>query len=236
MKPTVCWTIGNTSNLYAIDCLKESVGSLQKLYGDELRYVLRYNNLVGDMVKRLPEFDEVINQHDHVNSLNVPPPKARFLGGCAWKLYPVKVTEGYQISLDNDIVIRERIFDPYLDTESFMITEALQRSYTPRLHEFIRHDFNINTGLVGIPANANLSEEIDRLCEEYDVYWEEYFDEQSVMAMVLQDRDVHIFPKQDISVIGEKTPYALGKSGVHFLGLNIGFNDHWLRYKRRGLF
>lgn len=235
MKPTVCWTIGNTSNKYAIECLRESVTVLQKLYRDELRYVVKFNNLVEDM--KLPDlFDEVIDQSNYTDVLKIKPPKARFLGGCAWKLYPPKVTEGYQISLDNDIIIRERIFDPFLDTDKFMITESYQRSYTPRLHQFIRDDFNVNTGLVGIPSGVDLISEINQVCLNHEILWEEYFDEQSVMAILLQDKDCHVFHRNLISVIGENTLYDPGAVGVHFIGLNVGFNDHWLRYKRRRLF
>jgi len=237
MRATVCWTLGNTSNFVALEVLKESVNCLRKLYNLDFKYVLKYNNLSKDMLSRLPDvFDEVIDQQLHTSYLLMSPPKARFLGGCAWKLYPCVVDDNYQIMMDNDIIIWDRIFDPFIESDEFMVTEAIKRSYTPRLHEFIRPDFNINTGLIGLPRNSNVVLEINRITKNHDVEWTEYFDEQSVMAIFLQEQDVHVFPKDAISVVGKETPYYLGKSGIHFVGLNSGYNDHWYRYKRRGLF
>ena len=239
MKPIICWIIGNTSNPYSIECLIESFNTLKKLYQNNALYYLRYNNLdqqTKEKILQIP-FDKFIDQHEYEKFLFIDPPKSRFFGGGGWKMYPPQIEpiNSYQIFLDNDLIVYEPIFDKFFESNEFVTTEALQRSYTPHLQQFIQNNFNINVGIVGIPPHFILKEKINRIIEENNIKWEEYFDEQTIFAMILQNEKTHILSRETIAIVGNSTKFILGKSGVHFVGLNAGFNDHWLRYKRKGV-
>ena len=65
-----------------------------------------------------------------------------------------------------------------------------------------------------------------------------HFNEQGLVAMVLQDLDPVVIPLKEINVCWR--PYEVNvykaKSGLHFVGANYSEVSYWSEYKKHFLF
>lgn len=226
-KPTIRWTIGPFSEM-SMKILKISINNIRKLYGDRFSLTVTYNNVPESEIRTLP-IDRSINQVDLIDELPIEPPDDASKG-MAWKLYPPRTNiDSHEIMLDNDIIIIRKMesIERFLNSDSLiLITEALQRSYSPTYINRIKTDFNINSGFVGLPPMLDYKSEIINVIGDKKE-WSHRFDEQSIVACCLQSKPIEIIPRTDISVIGESTDYNIGQYGVHFIGINSGYNRHW---------
>jgi len=228
-KPAIRWTIGPFSKT-SFNVLKLSIRNIRKIYRDQFHLTVTYNNVNSEDIERL-DIDSAINQCVISHNMPLQPPEIK-QAGPAWKLYPARTSlETHEIMLDNDVVIIKKMeaIDRFLSSDSlFLITESLQRSYSVRYDSKIRKEFNVNSGFVALPPFFDYVSEISKNTSQ--AIWTDMFDEQSIVACVLQSHDVEVIPKEHISVIGSTTEYQLGKYGVHFIGINSGFDEHWLKF------
>lgn len=227
-KAVVRWTVGPYSEL-ALRVLRLSIHNIRKLYRDRFFLTVTYNNVPESKIKMLP-IDSAINQSCFINDLPVPPPEDPEIG-MAWKLYPARTDDSvHEIMLDNDLVLYSKMecIERFLASDSlFLITEAVKRSYSYSYDHQIPSTFNINSGFVALPPHFDYKGE---LMNAVIGDWDNRFDEQSVVAKVLSGHNVEIIPRTDISITGPSTEYELGNHGVHFIGLNGGFDFYWRRF------
>lgn len=102
-KPIIRWTIGGNVSQHGIDCLGNSINCWKDLYGDSFDYFLCYNNID---VNKLNFGVNLINQHEHLNSLSIQP------NSTAWKLYPPRISlQSHEIFIDNDLIIYKNSID-----------------------------------------------------------------------------------------------------------------------------
>lgn len=213
MKPLVRWVIGDVS-VEGFDCLRHSISCWRKIYGTTFDLMVCHNNCRWN-----------------INSLNVPTLDQTKISGTgkpcstAWKLYPARLRlDAHEIILDNDLVIFGSIeqLDDYLNSQDmFIVSHAVHRRYG-RFDSLVKSDMKINTGFIGYPPGFDLSKHIPNIDD-----WE-HFDEQGLIGSILSNKTVSIIPLDEISVCYNR--YSLGRSGVHFVGLNGGSSRFWNQY------
>lgn len=229
-KPTIRWTVGPFSEL-SMDVLRISINNTRRLYGDRFFLTVTYNNVPESELQSLP-IDLSVDQSKLTNELPIKPPSDPLIG-MAWKLYPPRTNlESHEIMLDNDVIIFRKLeaIERFLQSESLiLITEGLMRSYSPDHSNKIRNNFNINSGFVCLPPMFDYKSEIISAMHNHKE-WGDRFDEQSVVAIALQSKNIEIIPMSDISIVGPMTSYKVGRCGIHFIGINGGYDTHWARF------
>lgn len=240
IKPVIRWIIGSCSDS-GFDLLKMSILKFKKIYLDKFYYVICYNNLSKNQFSKLPLHlcDEIIDQKHYCESLSYTPPNCNHLGGPAWKLYPPRMYfDRHEIIIDNDIVIYKNLpeIDLFLNSNNiFLTTEAYARNYAGKFINLIKPDFKINSGLVGLPPLFDYGMKIQQLlnsvsCNEQK-RWETHFEEQAIVATILQNQNTLIIPLHKIQVTGKVMGYKLGLFGTHFVGVNQGFDLYWKNFR-----
>ena len=80
-----------------------------------------------------------------------------------WKLYPARIRkECHEIIIDNDILIYKlpkKIIN-FLNSNHIILTESHKRSYSGVLKNIIPYEFNINSGIIGLPPNYDFENDI----------------------------------------------------------------------------
>jgi len=192
----------------------------QKLYSDRFDLAICYNDI--DPTK-LPKGVQALNKAEQPNNLKfLPQGKLP-----AWKLVPPRLDlNRHEIIMDNDVLLFKPLeeIEEFLAGNKFLTTEAYRRSYSIDYDALIRQDFNINVGIIGMPPGFDMEAAIN---EKLQRGWSEFFDDQSIVAAILQDQDTIVVSKQKIVVAFGDTFYAKGTHGVHLVGLNSGETRHW---------
>lgn len=217
MKPLARWTIGKTSK-DGYECLIESINSFLKYYQADV--FICYNCELDQLPQQVKKFN-LVEQQKNINGM----PEA---AGVAWKLYPPRLdSKRHEISIDNDIILTDRIeqIDDFLEKDNFtLLLEDLGRTYG-RFENHVPPKFCINSGVYGMPPNFDFEKYIKFYVGEkweknalYEHDKNETFDEQGLVALALLDnKNYIIIPKESIT----NCEYTLceGK-GYHFIGLN----------------
>jgi hypothetical protein len=227
-KPLLRWTMGGVSK-QGQRLLRWSVRSVQKVYGDEFDYLICYNNLdpasLADTGLPL--------RPQEADALPLPPK------GVAWKLYPPRVApDRHEVWLDNDIIIYRRIpgLDDFLRQDNAAVmTEGLERrcGRWDGLHP--PGGPNLNSGLFGIPPGFDFRAAMMELLNSQGfTSWEDYFDEQGLVALVLKqhfgDR-LRVVGNQDISICFYN--FYMGRCGCHLSNVNISKLEYWHEFLAR---
>lgn len=206
-KPLIRWTIGDASK-EGRECLRVSIANWKRLFGDTFDYAVCFNGSID-----LSDLDvTLIDQQEYRDVLPIPP------SGPAWKLYPARLRpEAHEIWLDNDLIIHTRpeVVDRFLKGDFVFCTEECERAYG-RL-EHLAPKRNFNTGFVGFPPYFPLQEKIAQFIKHYQITWEDFFDEQAVVASIIGG-DAEMVPLSDIHIC--KECFEMGRYGVHIIGLN----------------
>lgn len=216
MKAIAKWTIGETTpNGY--ECLIISIASFIKFY--DLEVVICHNCPTKRLPCEIRNFI-LIDQKEHLGI--GPEPK-----GVAWKLYPPRIDiNRHEISIDNDLVINEKItyIDEFLCTNSTLLLEDDSRTYG-RFENHVPPGFKINSGIYGIPPHFDLESYIKfyagkewekNALNQYDK--SETFDEQGIVALALLNHYRYIIIPSDTITKCEHN--LVHGQGHHFIGLN----------------
>ena len=216
MKPLAKWTIGET-NHNGYECLAISIESFLRFYDFD---VVVCHNCPKE---KLPEYIQKYPLIDQKQHLKVgPKPK-----GVAWKLYPPRLDiSKYEISIDNDLVINEKIalIDEFLNSKATLLLEENSRTYG-RFDKHVPLGFQINSGLYGMPPNFDLEPYVKFYAGDA---WEknatgvhdknETFDEQGLVALALLNHSSYFIISSD-TITNCEHQLIQGK-GHHFIGLN----------------
>jgi hypothetical protein len=223
MKPLLRWTLGPCHEV-GFDILRRSIKQVKALYGGRFHTVVCYNGR-----KPAPlDVDEIIEARQ--GGLRCDPPETSSPGGPAWKLYPARMApDTHEIIMDNDLVLHARSpkIEAFLEGDGFLITEAFKRSYSPRYEAYIRSGFHINTGIIGLPPGYDFAAEINTVLP-HDERWREHFDEQSIVAAIMQHKNPTVLTLTEIAVCFQS--YNYGSHGMHFVGANKGMRKYWDTY------
>lgn len=229
LKPVVRWVIGNCHEL-GYEVFYKAVLCLKSIYKNRFTYCICFNSkkINQNLKKVLAEVDLVFDQKKFYKEFNYNPLGIK---GPHWKLYPARLFEDtHEIILDNDLVIYKElneIEEFLLNSNLFITTEALKRSYNKKYDKLIKHNFNINTGIVGLPPNYDYKKKIQKSLDNFGPgFWSKHFDEQTIVASILQNEHTKIIPFNTISTCCNLSGLKIGEKGTHFLGANHGF-DHW---------
>lgn len=230
VKPVVRWTIG-TRNKSAIDCMTHAIDKFKEIFSNRFKTVVCTNHPHLEIQPGL--VDEIVYQRQCQSKIILPPPLFGQSGGPAWKLYPGRLSpDTHEIFIDNDLIIyrKPEIFEEFLSSENFLITAAIKRSYSSEIESFVRSDFNINSGIIGLPPHFDFVKEINESIEVLQINeWRRHFDEQTVVAYMLQNKDVLTIPLDVIS-IWRKGKMPRGSCGIHLAGLNYEDDLLWKNY------
>jgi hypothetical protein len=225
MKPLVRWTIGDKNTSESFECLYQSISNFKKHYGDRFEYVICRNGSCD-----VSKFGiKCIDQNQLTNSL----PYAPWL--CAWKICPPRLhLQGHEIFIDNDLLIHQSwpFLETFLESKDLIFcTCALFRRYGSYDSD-IPQEQKLNSGLFGLPPGFDLAQELHQnITGPFDRH---RFDEQGLLARIFSKHHNFItVPFNDITTCGAE--YKLGNYGTHFIGLNHGFIERWIHYKRTEL-
>jgi hypothetical protein len=229
MKPLLRWTIGGSISHVGFDILVESVKRLTNLYGDVFDYIICYNNINLDIIKKLgiPLF----NQEEFRDSLPWCP------SGVAWKLYPPRLRkESHEIFIDNDLVIRYKLWqiDEFLSKDNAVIyTAGLYRSFG-RFDKKVARSHKLNSGLFGLPPGFDFYSKLVRLMKAFPLQqaWCDKFDEQGMVASILTSNfDRIVIGLGDIAICHNgNCPFS--NYGHHFVSANVGNGYAWEKWKK----
>jgi hypothetical protein len=200
---------------------------MRKLYGDVFRYAICHNGIPAERIEDLGCW--CVDQEEYRDSLKIKEPT-----GPAWKIFPPRLSlSTHEIFIDNDLVLHERVpsLDSFLDGDHYLATEPLKRNYG-QCDEFVGSDTMINTGLLGVPPGFDFGQLLNANIVLHGIEdLEGHFDEQGLVASVLQNHRVDIIPLTDINVCWTERDYRLAKCGMHFVGVNKGAVEYWEKYK-----
>lgn len=227
MKPLARWIIG-PANKIAYQCLWLSIAKFRCLYKDQFHLVICHNNLTHEQFDLLPHnlVDEVLDQKQ-LKSLLVCNPPIDY--SPSWKFYPPRLSmTSHEIRIDNDLVLynKPKEIDEFLDSDKhFLVTRSIARSYS-KLGKLVKDGFNINTGIVGLPPGFDFAGQLNQIITS----WENFFDEQTITAVILQSKSCIILDLKTIAVAYCDLPFFKGTCGTHFVGLNRGFLEYWNQF------
>jgi hypothetical protein len=228
MKPLIRWTLGGNVHDLGIDCLKLSIKSFKKIYGNIFDYLLCYNNLNEKHLKIISNFDIQLYEQFHCEELEYKPT------GCAWKLYPPRLAfKSHEIFIDNDLIVYKRLktIDDFLDNK--IETFGLQGyGMYGKYEKYVPENKHINVGLFGICPNFDLAALI-KLYQENDLNrnWENYFDDQGIIAAcLLNHSECSIINFEEINNCHHQFKFA--KCGSHFCHLNQGNTSPFINFKK----
>ena len=235
-KPVVRWVIGDCHDL-GYEVLYESILNFKKIYKDKFIYCVCFNNkkIKNNLKKSLDLVDHIFDQKKFTKSVSYNP---KLINGPHWKLYPPRLLhDQHEIIIDNDIVIYKEIeeINAFLLSNTFLITSPIKRSYSKQFGGKIKKNFNINSGLVGLPPGFDYKKEIENILSEGSGSWMEHFDEQTVVAAIMQNKKLTIIPFSTLSACCNGTKMLIGEKGTHFLGVNKGFKKWWREFKIKNL-
>ena len=238
MKPIIRWTIGNVSKL-GIKCLHTSVNLMLNIYGDKFDYYICHNSIDLNKIRKLERYARFIDQKKITDCLSIKPVE----NCCCWKFYPPRINiKVHEIFIDNDLIIHEEMpaIEEFLKSDDlFMVTEGHQ-SYYGKFQNKIKKDFMICAGFFGLPPNFNFSKHLNEnfnilkewksasymekvlktkilTLDEWDKRNLEWFDEQGLMAFILQNKKLKVVPMSEVQLGPIK-----GKYGTHLCGANLG--------------
>ena len=165
-----------------------------------------------------PDVDcELINQNEHWDSLPFKPT------GCGWKFYPPRLDiEAHEIFIDNDMILYDtnKVLNYFLSHNNvFFATEPWKRTYG-KYDGLVPRNFNINAGFIGLPPGFDIASEI----RQKGGGWDGWFDEQGLVALILSSKQTLIHPKEEIKICVPENGFGLAKCGMHFVGMNSGYN------------
>jgi hypothetical protein len=154
-------------------------------------------------------------------------------GHPCWKLYPPRLrTDTYEIVIDNDIVLYHplELIEEFLKYDFVFVTEAIERS-NGRYDPFVKSSVNVNTGMYGMPPGYNLQRRINEILTSKIVKdWQNHLDEQGLLALIFTEDKCRFITLDQIAVCSPNYPYKYGSKGMHFVGVNRGFEDYWQQY------
>ena len=214
MRRIVRWTIGNVSK-EGYDCLRLSIRLWRRLFKSRFEMVVLYNG-------EPPSVDcPTINQNRFRSSLPFYPTTT------SWKLYPPRLDpDAYEIFIDNDLILYEAP-DALRQCNDFFITEAWKRCYGKH-DSLVPAGFVANSGLFGLPPHFDFGTHLATTGSQ----WEGHFDEQGLVAAVLARHSATVVPLSDVKVCVPQETMGLGRCGMHFVGLNASYRDHWDNFVR----
>lgn len=231
MKPLVRWTIGPVEK-YGYDCLKKSINLWKKIFHNKFDLIICHNQQKIENLNFLKSLGvELICQENFKNSIQKVPYDT------FWKLYPPRLKiETHEIFVDNDIIIFKnfKLLDEFLQNNNLIIcTEGHKRFYGNFSH-LIKSEININTGFFCLPPFFDLKKELENFFHENpNIEITNHSDDQGILMSIFQNFNFKIISNSIISICNPSldfNPYKVGKSGIHFTGLNVGCCNYWNKF------
>ena len=228
-KPVLRWSVGETTK-EGLKCLRMSVKSAIAIYRDRFDYHICHNGIGKARLEYLERFPvQFVQQEKHSSELLIKPRK----GNPCWKLYPPRLArDTHEIFIDNDLILYKPLpmIDEFLGkSDMFFISEAIRRSYGS-FDRLVKHCYNLNTGLMGLPPGYDFGQEINRSIKERRLAWSNHLEEQGLVSHLLCKKNLGVVTLSQVYVCHEELPYNKGTHGIHFVGLNRGFKKYWKRY------
>lgn len=220
-----------------IECLGKAVSEFRRVYKDEFTYAICYNDMPHHKVRALRNFGiPVINKADYVHELPFKP------SGPLWTLIPTRLNPlGYEICMDNDIIIYDRLpqIDEWLKQDAVIYTLSFHIDDKPcnyaQFDRFVKKGRCINTGFFGLPPKVDLRKHIHDLIKKIGQFKPHHHSFQGIVAALLSHYPKQIqINKKAINICrSERTTlrFFMGKYGTHFIHINYKNHNGWKLYK-----
>ena len=236
MRPLMRWTMGGNVSEAGWECLSESIRITPKVY-PEFDYVVCYNNMTPDKLKRLQSFgvDLYEQTEDQIGvSFEFDQSTTESVGNHAWKLCPLRLRpDAHEIWVDNDIILWERIpeIEQFLADGLPIVSQTWSRELYGSFDSDIPKGCSICAGFFGLPPNYPFQQIIDSLLVGKGPL--KNYDEQGMIAsMIVNNKDgwigIHPF---HLNQLGWWERVKKLPMGGHFIRLNTGTNLSWETYK-----
>lgn len=218
------------------EILRHSIRTFQRIY-PEFDVVVCWNHLTDAQLADLrslavPLYQQSVNDLNYqLESTDAPPGEKHSMPGWGWKLCPPRLRpETYELWLDNDILLRDRLptIDTWLGTARTLISTGHKRAYGT--FDLLVPDVTLCAGMFGLPPYFDLAPRIYRLTEMLGGKPLGYYDEQGIVAVSVLENDPLVVPMSELLTVKElKRPLA---RGLHFIGANrTDRHEAWELYK-----
>ena len=75
-----------------------------------------------------------------------------------------------------------------LNSNHIILTESHKRSYSGVLKNIIPYEFNINSGIIGLPPNYDFENDIKKTIKNHKIKCEDHMSEQTLVAYILSKK------------------------------------------------
>lgn len=226
-KPLFRWNVGPCHS-QGFEILTTCIHNVQRLYDADL--VICYNQLEEENLDRITAIGVPL-MRAVPESLRIGPKVGYHVH---WKLYPPRVRpQTHELCLDNDILITKRVpqIDLFLKSDYPLLYQGLHGLYG-QYADLMPKGIRFNSGIYGLPPNFDFASRIDR----HLVDWQDYFDEQGLVAHTLSENEHVVVPLTTIPIIEKDWPIErfsqnVDCSGFHFVGANRGDHPQWIKWQ-----
>ena len=236
MKKIARWTIGKT-NVLGEESLKLSLRRFRVIY-PEFETIICCNNLTHEQRLRLNCLGCQIHDQssEELNyplvSIDAPIGEKNSMPGWGWKLLPPRLhMQSYELWIDNDVIVRERMpsIDKWICSDRSIVSLAHKKAYGVFDQE-IPGNTPYCAGFFGLPPDFDFNSRILHYCKKLNGNPLGYYDEQGVTVSCLLEANPIVIPENELSVIKcLKKPYP---NAMHFIGINRTENHKiWSDYK-----
>lgn len=236
MKPLMRWTMGGNASEAGWECLSESVRIVPKTY-PEFDYIICHNNLDQCQLRRIKEFGIELHEQkpeDIGVSFDFNEKTTRSVSNHAWKLCPLRLRpEAYEIWIDNDIILWERIseIDDFLSSDKPIVSQTWSRELYGSFDFDVPEGVAICAGFFGLPPYYPFREKVDEMT--FLRMPLNGYDEQGMIASMIVNNEsgwIGINPC-NLNQLGWWEDILVFPKGGHFIRLNTGTNSGWETYK-----
>jgi hypothetical protein len=200
-KPIIRWTIGNANLNSSYEILTESIKSIIKLYSNNFKYFVCYNEVKIDKINKIKKKFENVNfleQNWRNCPINIYEPKIienktkQKLNGSFWKICPPRLsTNNHEIFLDNDLIFlrKPKIINEFLNLNNKNLIIQDSKIYLGKFEKLIKNEKQgYNSGVFGLHPGYNFEKEIINNIDILDLSKEKnlsYEEEQGLLMYTL---------------------------------------------------
>lgn len=223
------WTIGDVSEV-GFETLRLSIIGVSNVFEENADYAVCVNTIsikaARERTGRLPVLVQWVNAAGFL-----PAWLRNFVGsdmaeGVAWKLCPVRLfPQQYELSLDNDVIL----WSVPAAMKSWLESDArdaclLAEDVHPAAGQFAP-DVGaeaLNSGIRGFAPGMDIETRLFDFLRKSGHVLQSELDEQGLQAAVLSRRTLFKVGIEDVSICSAFPMHrqALGRCGVHFVGIN----------------
>jgi hypothetical protein len=252
----VRWTVGAVSD-EGFDALGWSIAGAWQLFGPSAQLVVCVNSIPVEAARRRAGPVRAPVVWLPCTARQIPAFLRRrlddaFAEGAGWKFAPVRVSDGRELSLDNDCILWDRpaALDAWLHQDDRDLRCLVAEDVQPCFGQFapLCGSAPRNGGMRGLPPGPAYVRALRDVLAEHPVTLSSELDEQGLqVSAAMRCGAPHVVTTAEVTICSPFHPHQAyaGSCGAHFVGLNAHAlpwscngrratemtRDHWRRLR-----